>query len=330
MRKILALVCLAACSQPVDDKMAVDAASTDADVVFEAKDVVLPDADVVFDAKDVVLDAKDVVFADADVVLDAKDVVLADADVVFDAKDVNFADADVPDAVADVPDSVADVPDDAEADIAADVTVVNTKAGCSDGTREGFGDAQIFPTIAACGGAWDQPGIFNMPAQCNRAGGNDGVNAAGVGCTVSDLCATGWHVCYGKDDVVFRNADGCAGVMTGATPPVFFTTQMSSTGSFMCASGANATNDLFGCGNLGCDFTSNPTVKTMCAPLGLSSHDLCKGLRNDKGCGDWCNHLGKYPGAPNSWDCGSDGDKEALNVVKSHPEQQGGVLCCLD
>ena len=323
MRKMLALVCLAACSQPVDAGMAVDASSTDADVYFAGKDAVL--------------DAKDVDFADADVSSDAKDVSVADADVLPDAQDVSFADADAtldaPDAileVEDVPDTLPDVPSDVWADIAADVTVVNTKAGCSDGTREGFGDAQIFPTIAACGGAWDQPGIFNMPAKCNRAGGNDGLNAAGVGCTVSDLCATGWHVCYGKDDVVFRNANGCAGVMTGATPPVFFTTQMSSTGSFMCASGANATNDLFGCGNLGCDFTSNPTVKTMCAPLGLSSHDLCKGLRNDKGCGDWCNHLGKYPGAPNSWDCGSDGDKEALNVVKAHPEQQGGVLCCLD
>ncbi len=321
---------LAACSQPVADSTADDASATDVAVVFDAKDVAVADADAVSDAKDVVLD-------DADVVPDAKDVVFADADVALDAKDVAFADeigtADVPDAIldaADVPDMLSDVPDDVLADIAVDVTVVSTKAGCSDGTREGFGDAQIFPTIAACGGAWDQPGIFNMPAKCNREGGNDGLNAAGVGCTVSDLCATGWHVCYGKDDVVFRNADGCAGVMTGATPPVFFTTQMSSTGSFMCASGANATNDLFGCGNLGCDFTSNPTVKTMCAPLGLSSHDLCKGLRNDKGCGDWCNHLGKYPGAPNSWDCGSDGDKEALNVVKSHPEQQGGVLCCLD
>ncbi len=234
--------------------------------------------------------------------------------------------SDATDAIADVVDDVVAVPDVT----VADVPVLAEKAGCSDGTREGFGDQAIFPAIAACGGAWDQPGIFNMPDKCSNQAGNDGANAAGTGCTVSDLCAVGWHVCYGKDDVLFRNPDGCAGVMTGATPPVFFTTQMSSTGAFQCASGANATNDLFGCGNLGCDFTGNATVKTMCAPLGLSSHDMCKGLRNDKGCGDWCNHLGKYPSAPNSWDCGGDGDKEALNVVKSHPEQQGGVLCCLD
>jgi hypothetical protein len=262
----------------------------------------------------------------ADVLIDVLPDV-AQSDVLVDATP-DVADAAAPDVADDTgPDAAADVAPDVPV---VDVPVVSNKAGCADGTREGFGDAQVFPTIAACGGAWDQPGIFNMPAKCNHQGGNDGLNAAGVGCTVTDLCQAGWHVCYGKDDVVFRNADGCAGVMTGATPPVFFTTQMSSTGAFMCASGANATNDLFGCGNLGCDFTSNATVKTMCAPLGLSSHDLCKGLRNDKGCGDWCNHLGKYPGAPNSWDCGNDGDKEALNVVKSHPEQQGGVLCCLD
>jgi hypothetical protein len=33
---------------------------------------------------------------------------------------------------------------------------------------------------------------------------------------------------------------------------------------------------------------------------------------------------------PNAWDCGTNSTKEALNVVKSHPDQQGGVLCCKD
>jgi hypothetical protein len=120
----------------------------------------------------------------------------------------------------------------------------------------------------------------------------------------------------------------CAGAVTGATLPVFFTTQMSSTGAFQCATGDTAANDLFGCGNLGCDVSSQPAVAAMCAPLSMSSHDLCKGLRNDMSCGDWCNHLGKYPGLPNAWNCGSDTQGEALNVTKTHPEQQGGVLCC--
>jgi len=201
------------------------------------------------------------------------------------------------------------------------------QVGCADGSREGFDDLDQYPVIAGCGGAWDVPGIFDMPASCGRAAGNDGDNAAGAGCTVTDLCAEGWGVCHGRAKVL-QAAGGCEGALVGATGPVFFTTQMSSTGAFACATGAEATNDLFGCGNLGCDFTSNATVAELCAPLVMSSHDLCKGLRNDRGCGDWCNHLGKYPELPNAWSCGSSGSEEALNVTKSHPDQQGGVLCC--
>ena len=242
-----------------------------------------------------------------------------------------------PDLAQDIAPDLGLDPVDVEADIAAeDVPLSPAKAGCADGSREGFADTKLFAAIAACGGAWDQAGIFNMPVKCNREAGNDGKNAPGIGCTVSDLCAQGWHVCYGKDDVVYRNGDGCLGVLNGVGTtngklnPVFFTSQMSSTGAFECKSGADASNDLFGCGNLGCDFTGNATVKALCAPLSMSSHDQCKGLRNDLGCGDWCNHLGKYPGLPNSWNCGSDTTKEALNVKKTNADQQGGVLCCLD
>ena len=35
------------------------------------------------------------------------------------------------------------------------------------------------------------------------------------------------------------------------------------------------------------------------------------------GCGDWCNHLGKYPALENSWYCGTSTTEEALNVVKT-------------
>ena len=345
MRILVAFVLLTACSQAKDaDSGAADVTLGDQDASFVEKDTA---KDALIVEKDVDLDAKDTATDIADANPDGLDANQGGLDVNPDGLEINQGGLEInqggfdanpdgwdanPDGFADIQDVLApdDAVIDALSDIAPDVPVLNSKLGCSDGSREGYNDLALFPTIAACGGAWDQPGIFNMPAKCNRQAGNDGTNAPGTGCTVSDLCVAGWHVCYGKDDVVFRNADGCAGVMTGATPPVFFTTQMSSTGAFMCASGANATNDLFGCGNLGCDFTGNATVKTMCAPLGLSSHDMCKGLRNDLGCGDWCNHLGKYPGAPNSWDCGTDSTKEALNVVKTHPEQQGGVLCCLD
>jgi len=280
-------------------------------------------------------------------VLSAKDATASKDEV--SATDAAAADA-APDTLLDAaPDAAPDTAADLAADTglepldvaqddapAADVPLTPVQTGCADATREGFAELKLFPTIAACGGAWDQAGIFNMPVKCNREAGNTGKNAPGIGCTVSDLCAEGWHVCYGKDDVVHRNADGCLGVLNGVPSsngklnPVFFTSQMSSTGSFECASSKDATNDLFGCGNLGCNFTDNATVKAMCAPLSMSSHDQCKGLRNDLAGGDWCNHLGKYPGLPNSWNCGSDTTKEALNVKKSNPDQQGGVLCCMN
>ena len=147
-----------------------------------------------------------------------------------------------------------------------------------------------------------------MPVLCNREAGNDGLNAAGAGCTVSDLCAEGWHVCRGKDDVISRNPhggaieEGCAGVMDGAASPVFFTTQMSSTGAFECASGVDATNDLFGCGNLG----TTPDAAT-CNPLNRSSGNLCGGL-----------------GAP--WSCPTlnGGLDETQRVVKTGSAGGGG------
>ncbi|MCK9463451.1 MAG: hypothetical protein M0R80_27845 [Proteobacteria bacterium] len=227
-------------------------------------------------------------------------------------------------------DTDADTDTDSDADGGGTETETEGAPGCSDGTREGFVNTGIYPLIAGCGGAWDVAGIFDMPISCERQAGNDGTNPLGTGCTVSDLCAESWHVCYGRDDVLARNPEGCEGVMDGATSPVFFTTQMSSTGAFECATGEGATDDLFGCGDLGCNFSSNLTCAELCAPLVMSSHDLGKGLRNDGGCGDWCNHLGKYPELTNSWYCGTSTTQEALNVVKTGFTDQGGVLCCAD
>lgn len=236
--------------------------------------------------------------------------------------------------------------------------------GCSDGTREGFLDYNKFPKIAACGGAWSVPGAHNTTPACNRQAGNSGVLSAGTGCNVTDLCATGWHVCYGKVDVLSRNALGCLNIMDGAKSPAFFLARSSSTGAFDCSQdstkfgGPGTSDDLFGCGNLGCamvqgtcltggancdplkDCTGCPAGQSclnastctgsVCYPLTTASHDLCKGLRNDKGCGDWCNHLGKYPTLKNTWSCGTNGSNEANAIVKDNPNEQGGVLCCKD
>ncbi len=237
--------------------------------------------------------------------------------------------------------------------------------GCSDGSREGFLDHVKFPRIAACQGAWTVKGAHNTTPACKREAGNTGKNPKGTGCNVTDLCASGWHVCYGKVDVLSRNASGCLNIMDNVkTGPAFYLARSSSTGAFNCSQdstkfgGPGTSNDLFGCGNLGCKMvqgscttgsagcdplkacatcpagqscanasTCKPSV---CYPLTTASHDLCKCLRNDKGCGSWCNHLGKYKGLKNTWTCGTNTKQEANNILKTDPHSQGGVLCCED
>ena len=225
--------------------------------------------------------------------------------------------------------------------------------GCSDITREGFLSTSDYPLIAACGGAWNIPGIHNETPACNREAGNTGLNAEGTGCNVTDLCSEGWHVCLGKNDVLYRSPLGCTEIMDGAPSPAFFLTRTSSTGAFNCSpdtiGSPTTVNDIFGCGDLGC-----PPNGATCYPLTQASHDGCKSLNNKPtesctcafqgpdvvctptsgGCG-WCSPLdyfnvllGVYH--PDAWDCGGSNSSEANLVVKTHPEQQGGVLCCRD
>jgi hypothetical protein len=278
-------------------------------------------------------------------------------------------------------------------------------SGCSDGTREGFLDASTYPNLAACGGAWDVPGIHHPVAACNWEAGNDGINPQGEGCNVTDICAAGWHVCLGKDDVLAHNPTGCDGITECGQSPAFFVVRTSSIGAFYCAPDTigdpASENDLFGCGDLGCPtkqnvcqgnlsvnsqtkcvpdvpcanctgtqecFDGSSCIEGPCYPLTLGSHNLCKSIQNKPtsncqcyflgeldpshakyvegdfetvicepgsgGCG-WCkplDYFAKLYGATyeDVWDCGTNSTKEALNVVKTNPYEQGGVLCCRD
>lgn len=229
--------------------------------------------------------------------------------------------------------------------------------GCSDGTREGFTDLIRFNNLAACGGAWTVPGIHHNVPACERKSGNTGTNSAGTGCNLEDLCAEGWHVCLGRGDVMTRSDYGCDGILDGvnANEPALFITRTSSTGSLQCDPDTVGVplnmNDIFGCGNFGCYATGSE-----CDPLKLSSHNLCDALRNSCGCkrntngtvtcsntsgycaGNGIGHSIDYFSALNgktyapAWDCGKDssGLQEARDIVKSLPDQQGGVMCCKD
>jgi|GEM_PF-896339 len=241
--------------------------------------------------------------------------------------------------------------------------------GCADGSREGFwnpgggvipsapelpGDGDSYPLIAACGGAWSTPGVFQDGPQCGRTAGNHGPNPSGTGCNVEDLCAPGWRVCTGPDDVALRtggleDGTGCEDAVhpwypnagTGAlgyfpadvpitVPPggAFFLTRAADT----CADSVNGApsqlGDAFGCGNLG----HWALTTGACTPLDRGAGGLCEGLRDDRrGSNDLDNPALDYGYRAGewAWSCG-EGPEEtsATRVTKSRSGLQGGVLCC--
>jgi hypothetical protein len=228
--------------------------------------------------------------------------------------------------------------------------------GCADGSREGFSSISTYPTIASCGGAWTVPGVWVDDPACGRQAGNHGLNAPGTGCNVQDLCAPGWRVCYGPDDVAARTGGtGCQDAVASSYPnfgtggwgndptgvPIpqppagpggaFFMTRTSGPGTGVCEDVVNGTptsfNDVFGCGNMG------RPVSGTCAPLNRFGSNLCDGLQDYiwPGSNDADNPATDYgydAAADWAWSCGSDGVQESNTVVKKFPNQQGGVICC--
>lgn len=208
--------------------------------------------------------------------------------------------------------------------------------GCADGTREAFTDRDTFPDIAACAGAWSIPGVFPAVPRSTTAAcatlGNSSTTAPvnGEGCASSNLCAAGWHVCYGGE---LRRRTLGQGCLAAVFPPgSFFAASVSGPGCFRCALRTNTvtgdrctraaclnvcsmcslqcrespelTNDLFGCG------TEGYIAPTECDGLERTPGNNCETLPNTP----WrCNGL----------------FTESSVVTKVGPEN-GGVLCCRD
>ncbi len=209
--------------------------------------------------------------------------------------------------------------------------------GCADETREGFMAWHDFPLVAACGGAWSVAGFEHRT--CQSAGGNHGTKATGTGCSAADLCAIGWHVCYGPEDVDARlGAGDCSDALDPrypnfgsgplasglSVPPgaAFFATAARTDGAG-CSDGVGdqaRASGVFGCGNLG-------AATDACGALDRASGALCAGLR-DGAAGQGDHPASDYGyAAPEewAWSCAADGAP-----LKSAPDRQGGVLCCKD
>ena len=177
--------------------------------------------------------------------------------------------------------------------------------GCSDGTRELFIDVPTYPSIAGCSGAWNLGGIqtnTSMTPQCNRGAGNPGCTPDGVGCSVADLCAEGWHVCASKDDAAASSPTGCDPAL-GAGIGHWLTRQMVN-GNEGCDGDENA--HFAGCGDLGQQLSMWGTT---CDPLNAV--------------------IGGVHGCPAPWVCGPSSAQEPFVVHKAAAEL-GGALCCAD
>lgn len=182
--------------------------------------------------------------------------------------------------------------------------------GCADGSREGFPEVASWPDIAGCAGAWDMPGLLDVQARtprCGRSAGDTGTNPLGIGCSVSDLCADGWHVCRDAPDVQRRSPTGCE----SAVPPAdrrFFLVLAGASPQAVCYPDREAANDLHGCGG----------------DQGLPAGVGCQPLNRRMG-------FAECQATNGIWTCGTAADHlvEARLVVKSSPAL-GGALCCRD
>jgi hypothetical protein len=179
------------------------------------------------------------------------------------------------------------------------------QSGCRDGQREGFKDDVAHPSIAACAGGFDIPGTQTAAAvECMQAG-DDSDNAAGLGCSAGNLCASGWHVCNGSAEADVDSAGlGCP---DDAAPDAFWITgQTQNSDGTQCISSGN--NNVIGCGDLGDDVSS-----------GYQCEPLERRLRFDD-CG--------APSRIAPWLC-DDAAAESAAIVKPGADR-GGVLCCQD
>lgn len=171
--------------------------------------------------------------------------------------------------------------------------------GCADGTREALLDEALHPNVAACAGGFWVPGVASPVPLCDRQGGNDGPLPDGMGCTIEDLCAAGWHLCTSRQEVA---AVGIADCNAEEWESQFFATSQSGEGANTCND--TGTNDVFGCGDVGYSNISG------CAPLNRSTGNLCVELQG-------------------AWSCNEDAYDEVATLNKPGPDY-GGALCCRD
>lgn len=224
----------------------------------------------------------------------------------------------------------------------APVPPVEPEVGCADGEREGFLNQNDYPQIAACAGAWSKPGITpdSVVPTCNRQGGDDGPQKDGGDCSAPDLCAAGWHVCNGWQELAAKSPTGCG----DATPPdakpksLFFAIRQPSENNIVCGAPGDGFNDVFGCGNLGVAIPPDKGCGPLDRALASTQPNTCGFNEAEPNLGPWqcqeaagvgsgASHLNEgllvtKKGCPNQ-SCSYDGAPVGSS-------DKGGVVCCRD
>lgn len=206
--------------------------------------------------------------------------------------------------------------------------------GCADGTREGFQDQGAYPRIAACAGAWSEPGVTiddNEPT-CGHTAGNDGSNREGDGCSSIDVCAEDWHVCEGWE--VADLAGSCDDAVPDGSPDksLFFAVYQPSENNSVCDDDADRGNDVFGCGNLGTDLSEGQDCGVLNKVIASMNPGTCGYNEAEPSHGPWeCYgdddshyHEGELVTKIGCW-----GDSCSYDGYAVGNSDKGGVLCCL-
>jgi hypothetical protein len=188
------------------------------------------------------------------------------------------------------------------------VTAAPDIAGCSDGSREGFRSFELWPDIAGCAGAFDQPGVLGEMAtlrSCSSLAGDTNTNVLGIHCSAADLCAPSWHLCRGGADVAVHSPSGDCESCVPAGEQRFFIAAVAASSMGICSPDPQAGNDLHGCGGLG-----EPEDAT------------CSPLSRRMGFADCL-------GTKGVWSCGGQADStQEARLVRKSGTTLGGVLCC--
>ncbi len=210
------------------------------------------------------------------------------------------------------------------------------EAGCADGTREGYQSWDDYPDIAACSGAWTEPGVtLAAPAPtCDRGTGNDSWNPEGDGCSAEDVCMVGWHVCDGADEVADL-AGSCADAVPPGTPDkaLFFAVAQSSVEGTVCATAGAGDNDVFGCGNLGTSLGSDKLCGVLDRALASTHPDACGFNEAEPSLGPWECFGGDdshYHEGALVTKKGCPGGSCSYDGATIYNWDKGGVLCCRD